>query len=283
MATTHLSQAGAESGRLFGYAVGMFDEPDEAQDKRIIDPRQRAKDKLDEIRMHAQLAAVFEGPRKFDAQLLPTLDANLARDIQRGIGRLEKAKPVDTPVLPASSATEAADLLKLPQTKELSTNDYHIHRRPGEVMIVRWLQGDEVELFYERLQAHFDAGLEGVREDERQAHEWKQDPGTLDYLKALDEIKLAMAAVYLRPLIRQHRLFVLSTQTADEMNIQYLCDHIMSAPAAEVVGPTSVPADAATEQDLAWFFKLFALRGMDGDTEQMCFFTYLQKTDDSAW
>ncbi|MDB5303952.1 MAG: hypothetical protein JWM97_1501, partial [Phycisphaerales bacterium] len=39
--------------------------------------------------------------------------------------------------------------------------------------------------------------------------------------------------------------------------------------------------DEPTEQDLAWFFKLFSLRGTVDGTERMCFFTYLQKSDDS--
>ena len=261
----------------------MFDEPEEAKDEHALDPAQRAREKSDELRIHAQLAAVFEGPRKFEAQILPSLQPDLAREIQRAVGRLEKAKPPDSPILPPTAAQDAADLLDLPKVPHLSTNDYHVHRRPGEVMIVRWLAGDQVDTFYERLQAHFDAGLEGLREDERQAHEWKQDPKTLAYLEQLDSIKLRMEDIYLRALIRQHNLFVLSTQAADEMNIQYLCDHIMNAPAAEVVGEASAPPDAATEQDLAWFFKLFALRGMNQGVERMCFFTYLQKSDDSAW
>ena len=149
-------------------------------------------------------------------------------------------------------------------------------------MIVRWLAGDQVETFYERLQAHFDAALEGFKEDERQANEWKQDPKTLAYLAALDAIDVKMADRYLRDIIRKHKMFVLSTQAADEMNIAYLSDHIMGMSPAEIVGPTSAPpADAPSEQDLAWFFKLFSLRGISEGVERMCFFTYLQKSDDS--
>ena len=44
-------------------------------------------------------------------------------------------------------------------------------------------------------------------------------------LEALDGINLKLADVYLRDLIRQHKLFVLSTQAADEMNIAYLADY----------------------------------------------------------
>ena len=47
----------------------------------------------------------------------------------------------ETAVLPPDSAADATRLLKLPDTADLSTNDYHLHRRPGEVMIARWLAG----------------------------------------------------------------------------------------------------------------------------------------------
>ena len=77
-------------------------------------------------------------------------------------------------------------------------------------------------------------------------------------------------------------MFVLSTQTADEMDILHLCDYIMGVPAAEVVGAASAPPDEPTERDRAWFFKLFSLRGIKDDVEQMMFFAYLQKSDDSG-
>ena len=265
----------------------MFDEPNELPAEHPANPADRAREKSDEFRMHAELFAVFEGPRKFDAALMPGLDAQLARDVQRSMGKLEKAKSADSPILPAESAADAAALLSLPQARGLSTNDYHIHRRPGEVMIVRWLSGDQVESFYERIQAHFDAALEGYREEERHTHEWKQDPATLAYLAALDAIDVRMAERYLREPIRTHNLFVLSTQAADELNIAYLSDYVMGVAAADIVGAVSAPpADGPTERDLAWFFKLFSLRGMNDGVEQMCFFIYLQKSDDTledAW
>jgi hypothetical protein len=261
----------------------MFDEPDESPANRPANPADRAKEKTDEFRMHAEFAAVFEGPRKFDAQLIPGFDANLARDIQRTIGRLEKSKPADSPILPPTSATDAAGLLNFPTTHDLSTNDYHIHRRPGEVMILRWLAADQVESFYQRLQAHFDAALEGFREEERSAHQWKQDESTLAYLAALDATEVKMADRYLRDPIRTHNLFVLSTQAADELNISYLCDYVMSVAPAEILGPAAESADESPEFDSTWFFKLFSLRGMNEGIEQMCFFTYLQKSEESAW
>ena len=52
----------------------MFDEPEERPDETARDPAARAREKSDEFRMHAELAAVFEGPRKFDAALRADLD-----------------------------------------------------------------------------------------------------------------------------------------------------------------------------------------------------------------
>lgn len=259
----------------------MFDEPDDPSPQRPFNPADRAREKSDEFRMHAELCAVFEGNRKFEAEIDPSFDANRARDVQRSIAKLEKAKSPDSPVLPDESAVEAARLLDLPRAAAISTNDYHIHRRPGEVMILRWLHGEQVESYYARMQAHFDAALTQYREDERQSNEWKQDPQTLAYLEAIDKIEVKMAERYLRPFIQQHKLNVLSTQTADEMDITHLCDFIMGIPANEIVGAASAPPENPTEQDRAWFFKLFSLRGMNDSEEQMCFFIYLQKTDDT--
>jgi hypothetical protein len=270
----------------------MFDEPDEndrdrdaADAEKAANPADRAREKFDEFRMHAELAAVFEGKRKFDAQLRTKLDADVARDIQRTIGRLEKSKAADTPLLvdPAAVA-DAARLLNLPATNEtLSTNDYHIHRRPGEVMVIRWLAGEQVARFYERFQAHFDAALNQYRQEERQSLGWKQDPQIIKYLDALDAIEVKMPDRYLRDPIRKHNLFILSTQAADEIDILYLADYLMSIDPAELVGPASAPSETPTERERAWFFKLFALRGVHEGEERMCFFAYLQKSDDSDW
>jgi hypothetical protein len=258
----------------------MFDETNEGPVEGASSAKDRAREKSDEFRMHAELAAVFEGVRKFDAQLMPGLNADIARQIQRGMGLLEKSKSPDHPVLPEKSMPQAAEILALAHAKKLCTNDYHIHRRPGEVMIVRWLHGDEVTAFYERLQAHFDAAMAGFRDDQRNSQEWKQDPKTNEFLAALDAIEVKMDERYLRSVIRQHKIFVLSAQSADEMNIAYLCDYIIGVPAAELVGAASAPPDEPTDRDLAWFFKLFSLRGMgDKDEERMCFFAFLQKTD----
>jgi hypothetical protein len=261
----------------------MFDEPEESPESRAADPKQRAEDKINEFRMHAELAAVFEGPRKFDAQIRATLDQQIARDAQKAIGGLEKAKLPDLPVIDPRANPQAVELLEFPLSRQLETNDYHISRRPGEVMILRWLAGDEVDLFYARLQAHFDAGLEAFREDQRQTHGWKQDAKSTAFIEALDKVELKMEQRYLRPQIREHKLCVLSTQTADEMDILHLCDYIMGVPAAEVIGPKNAPPDEPTERDRAWFFKLFSLRGITQEIERICFFAYLQKSDDDAF
>jgi hypothetical protein len=259
----------------------MFEQPSDDPAEPSFDPLNRAREKADEFRMHAELFAVFEGHRKFEAQLLAGLDPELARDAQRSMARLEKSRSPESPLLPDEATAAAADLLNLASARGLSTNDYHIHRRHGEVVIIRWLQGEQVATFYERLQAHFDAAMDGYKEDERQAHEWKKDAGTLAYLAALDAIDVKMADRYLRDPIRQHNLFVLSTQVADELNIAYLADYVMSVAADDLVGAAAAPPDGATERDLAWFFKLFSLRGMREGAEQMCFFAYLQKADDT--
>ena len=49
----------------------------------------------------------------------------------------------------------------------------------------------------------------------------------------------------------------------------------------KIVGRASAPPEEPTESDRAWFFKLFSLRGMIDGIERMCFFTYLQKAEDT--
>src|SRR5688572_29332867 len=96
----------------------MFDDPNESPAEDASDPAVRAKEKSDEFRMHAELAAVFEACRKFDAQLIPGLDPAIAREVQRGMGRLEKAKTPDSPILPEPATADAAALLDLPNTRD---------------------------------------------------------------------------------------------------------------------------------------------------------------------
>ncbi|MDB5327230.1 MAG: hypothetical protein JWM57_2799 [Phycisphaerales bacterium] len=257
----------------------MFEDSENEADGPGADPAKRAIEKSNELRLHAELAAVFEGCRKFEADIKPGLDPDMARQIQRAMAKADKSRADNNPILPESALTDARTVLAA-EAFGLTTNDYHVHRRPGEVMMVRWLAGEQVDTFYERLQAHFDAGLNGMREEQRANNEWKQDESTLKYLEALDAIDVKLADRYLRQPIRDHDLVVLSTQTADEINISYLVDHVMGAEVADVVGRRAAPGDEPSESDLAWFFKLFLMRGMDDGVEAMCFFTFLQKTND---
>ena len=279
----------------------MYDEPadDDEQgggggkkpkpDGRPRDPAAAAREQADGLYMHAQIAAVFEGPRKADAAIVPGLDPDLAREVQRTVGKLGNVIAKGGPLLTGPAATDAATVLSVPDDRGLSTNDYHVHRRPGETMVVRWLAGaEQVDYFYTRLQAHFDAGLEAHKEDERQAHGWKQDPAAAAYLAALDGVNADLAERYHRNAVRVGRATVLSTLAADEMNIAHLCDHVMGVPAAEVVGRASAPPldREPTDAERAWYFKLFALRGpaRPAGGERLCFFTYLQKAAaDDDW
>ena len=177
-------------------------------------------------------------------------------------------------------------MLALPDTADLSTNDYHVHRRPGEVMVVRWLAGaEQADAFYGRLQAHFDAQLNAHREDERQANGWRQDDAATAYLAALDTVEVDMPKRYRREAVRAARATVLWMTSVDEVSIAYLCDTLMGVAPAELVGRRSAPPDDPTDADLTWYLKLFALRGPGpaaGD-ERLCFFTYLQKSEDDPF
>ncbi len=259
----------------------MFDESDPPPPELHVDPAQRAAEASAELRMHAHLAAAYEGPRKFDAALLPDFDADMARLVQRDVARLEKAKLPDVAILPHAAQDDAAKLLDYARQNALALGDYHIHRRPGEVIIVRWLAGEQVATFYERLQAHFDAGLTALRDEQRSLHGWKGEPATLAYLDALDAIDDRMEERFLRGIIKEASVAAMSTVAADEMNIQHLCEYLMGVPSAAVVGKASAAPENATEQDLAWYFKLYSLRGVHEGVEQMCLFTFLQKSDDT--
>ena len=269
----------------------MFDDRDDDDQpaEESTDPLLRARETFDEFRMHAELAAVFEGKRKFDAELATDLSGDLAREIQRTVAKLEKNKLPDIPLIAPESSDAARELLDYPMTNKLATNDYHIHRRPGEVMLVRFLAGEQVDSFYTRFQAHFDAALNQYREEERQQHGWKQDEQTEKYLDALDKIGVKMADRYLRDAIKKLAntkagnepmpQFVLSTQSADEIDIIHVTDYLMGVAPEALVGEHSAPPDdGATEADRAWFFKLFSLRGVVAGEERMCFFVFMQQT-----
>ena len=65
------------------------------------------------------------------------------------------------------------------------------------------------------------------------------------------------------------------------MDILHLCDYVIGADVAKIVGPVSAPPEERTERDRAWFFKLFSLRGIVEGVERMCFFAYMQKAEES--
>jgi hypothetical protein len=256
------------------------DEPIEPKAETYLTPDARAAEKVAELRMHSELAAIFEGPRKFEANLTAGLDPDIARDVQRSMAKFERSKVEATPVLDAASMPDAFRILELPTTAALTTNDYHIYRRPGEVMIARWLAGDEIDTFIGRYQAHCDAALAGAREEDRSSLEWRGDEQTTAYLTALDAAELNAELLYYREPIRKHGICVITTTATDEMNIRFLCSHLMGAEISDVVGTASAPGDDATDRELAWYFKLFSLRGAKDGVERMCFFTFLQKSDD---
>ncbi len=270
----------------------MFDE-EQPGDTKATDPQQRARELLEEIRIHGELAAVFEGPRKFGACLLG-LDGDVARTVQRSFATLEKQKQEKSgPILPMNAVNDAKELLEHPlRQPRQTTGDYHVYRRPGETMIVRWLAGDEVETFYERYKAHVTVALDQRREDESQDLGWRQDEESQAYLEALDALQSDPAAWYLRDTIRDHKLFLLSTLAADEMNILHLCGNLMGLPVADVVGKASAPESLddddldptpPPESECTWYFKLFSLRGTTGGVERMCFFAYMQRASDDMW
>ena len=68
--------------RLSANVATMFDEPEESPAEKPAAPAQRAREKADELRTHAELAAVFEGCRKFDAVLRVDLDPEPRRAAQ---------------------------------------------------------------------------------------------------------------------------------------------------------------------------------------------------------
>lgn len=258
----------------------MYDDPEERKDDNAGAPEARLKEKLDQLRIHADLCAIFEGTRKFDAQVKTDVDANLIRDVQQIIAKLDKSKKPGKPFLTPARALGATTLFESLEEQGVTTSDYHVYRRPGEVMIVRWIKGEEVATFYKRLQAHMDVAIKQTREDERQALAWKNEPATNEYLDKLDEAELDMQKWWMRDLLRDHELATVRTQTADEINISYIADFIMGVGPGALVGEEFAPGSGADDAELAWFFKLFALCGTRENVEHIVFFVFLQKTDD---
>lgn len=264
----------------------MFEDDADDDHARRTDPEQAAKDKLEELRMYAELAAVFEGPRKFDHAFRRDLPLDLAQRLQRGLLTLERDRPDQRQILPDEHIPLARQLLSANDAARLTYGDYHASVRPGQVLIARWIHGGDFVTFHDRLSAHFDAMLAGHIEDEESARRWTGDPTLPKYLQSLEKHKFNIAERYLLPFIQGGALpACLSTHTADELNIAFLAETVMGLSVAEVVGQQADSArfddDAwPDESDLAWYFKLFLLRGRVEQLPTACFFAFLQKTRD---
>ena len=264
-----------------------FDAPS-PRDENAGDPEQRAREAVEQLRIHCELAAVFEGPRKYDAEVRPGLDAGVARDLQQAIGKLEKQKTAKLgPVLPPAALEAAKAVLDRPATDpSVELGVYHISRRPGETIIIRWLDAEDIERFYERFNAHFKAAHGQKLEDDRQELGWRQDEADQKYLEHFEKVEPQADLWYLRELLKKHGMIALSTTSVDEMDILHLCDTLMGVPAIDVVGRQSAPdPDDAnpSHADRAWYFRLFNLRGPVNGVERMCIFAFLQKADDDLW
>lgn len=266
----------------------MFEDDADDAPARRTDPEQAAKDKLEELRMYAELAAVFEGPRKFDQAFRRDLPLDLAQRLQRGLLTLERARPGQSQLIPAEHISLARELLAAHDTAGLTCGDYHAAVRPGQVLIARWIQGGDFDTFHERLSDHFDAMLAGHIEDEESARRWLGDSTLPKYLQSLKKHKPNLPERYLWAFIRSGGVpACLSTHTADELNIAFLAETVMGLTVGEIVGQQAALAvsdddDAAwpDESDLAWYFKLFLLRGTVEQVPTACFFAFLQKTGD---
>ncbi|MFN4243284.1 MAG: hypothetical protein ACK4PI_08610 [Tepidisphaerales bacterium] len=278
----------------------MFDEDDgptddNAPDRRYGRPEVAAADKLEELRMYAELAAVFEGTAKFGHALLRDLTPDLARRLQVGMVTLERARDGSVQLIPAEKVPLAHELLRLHREAGLSTCDYHSLVRPGEVHLARWVVGTDFDTVFSRLCAHFDAMLSGHVEDEQAARGWQGDPSLPAYIAALEKLKPDLTSRYLVPHVRRGTVpACLSTHTADELNIDYLASTVMQLSPRDLTAP-SPPADgghtddtpwaepdesaAADESELAWYFKMFLLRGHVDGGAAACFYAFLQKAD----
>src|SRR5438046_7631163 len=71
------------------------------------------------------------------------------------------------------------------------------------------------------MQAHFDVAMEDFKEEQKQAHGWKQDEKTAGFLKALEGVEVKMEERYLREIIKKHKVFVLSTLAADQRSEEH--------------------------------------------------------------
>ncbi|MEM6313887.1 MAG: hypothetical protein AAF743_07355, partial [Planctomycetota bacterium] len=215
--------------------------------------------------------------------VLPGADALLKR-VQQLVGTVHKGMdPKLGPLVTPNHVEDAATLLAMPDDEGLTTGDYHTRQGVGELLIGRWLRGDEVETFYERYQAHFDAALGHFRDEERSAFEWKGDEPTLAYLDALDDIEANIAEQQVRAAVKEHGVHALTTLTVGELDILYLVDHLMGVDVDDLLGDDSALPDEPTEADRTWFLQLFSLRGLHAGNEATLLFAFLQQADEDGW
>jgi len=271
-----------------GFEDDDFFDDQPRRDDTASDPEVRAREAAEQLRIHCELAATFEGPRKFDDRVKTGLDVGTARDLQQAIGKLEKQKtPKLGPVLPQEAMEAARVVLEWPADHPgLDAGSYHVHRRPGEAILVRWLAGDRVGRFYDRVAEHFNVAHQQRLEDEKTELGWRQDEDDQKYLESFEKIEPQPDVWYLRKLLNQHGLLALSTLAVEEMDILHLCDHLMGIPAFKVVGEHNAPDPddpSPPESERVWYFKLFNLRGTVADTERMCTFAFLQRAGDELW
>jgi hypothetical protein len=248
-------------------------------DDQTSQPKQRLAQTLAALKQHAEFAAMYEGPRKFGDAVRPDLDAELARSIQQRVAKVA-SKIGPGPLVNASQQTLARELLRLHTAEGLAPRDYFIYRRPGEVMMVRWLAGDDVSTYHQRMQAHFDVALKQTQADEREKLAWRNDEKDNAYLELLDEATFEMSHYTAREIVTRSKMAVMSSLMADAVHIGFLCEQVMGVSAAEVVGAAFSPPADAGDEEVSWFYRHFSLRGVLDEVEAVMNFTFLQKTSD---
>lgn len=227
----------------------MFDDPDDASQSRRVGPEQAAAEKLEELRMYAELAAVFEGTARFGHAVRHDLPARVARQLQRGMVTLERARDGSVQLIPPEQVPLAHELLRLHRLEQLTLCDYHGCGESGELHIARWVAGSDFDTVFERLQAHFESMLEGHIEEEREARGWRGDPYVSAYLAALERLKPDLPTRYLLPYLRSGAVpACLSTHTVDNLSVSFLCSTVMQIDAPVLFAPWhNMTAEEAAE------------------------------------
>jgi hypothetical protein len=101
----------------------MYEDENDNPVEKAKDIQTRAHEAVNQFRLHAEIAAIFEGTRKFDAAIRPDLSADVAREIQRAMAKLEKSLEPNIPIIPPIQNAIAADALNAHHSYDLPTND----------------------------------------------------------------------------------------------------------------------------------------------------------------